>query len=57
VCTVLMELFVKHVNVGSCFRVALMKTRVHCNNNNGYFQSCVILVWFKLNVGSCFRLL
>jgi hypothetical protein len=28
-----------------------------CNNNNSYFQSFIVLVWFKLNVGSCFRLL
>jgi hypothetical protein len=27
------------------------------NNNNSYFQSFVVLVWFKLNIGSYFRLL
>jgi hypothetical protein len=39
-----------------CLNGVICQTRV-CNNNNGYFQSFVILIWFKLNIGSCFRLL
>jgi hypothetical protein len=42
VCTVVIEILVKHM----C-----------CNNNNSYFWSSDALDWFKLYIGSSFRLL
>jgi hypothetical protein len=41
-CTVLIEILVKHMRCN--------------NNNNSYFWSFDAIDYFKLNIGSCFRL-